>query len=141
MKLTALTLIIILKWSFCFAQSAKPADRLADTIFINLNDNLLFEVQLDSTNNLFFKKIKSNVDDSKTISISLTYNASAGTFLKIQNPFSKALSYKAELYSYKKKDFIETSTIPVQPKLGSYETWPFKIDKIRLTRFALKEEE
>jgi hypothetical protein len=59
--------------------------------------------------------------------------------LKIQNPFSKQLIYMAALYAYKKKIYIETSTVPVYPKISSYETWPYKIDRLRLTGFILKE--
>ena len=109
----------------------------ADTLYINLNDKLFFEASMDSSNHLKLKKADTNDNSANTISISLTFSQGAGAFLKIQNPFSKALVYKAELYSFKKKDYLETSTIPVSPKLSSFETWPYRIDKMRLTGFIL----
>ncbi len=128
-------LACIILLSYCEAQTGPGID----TLQISRNDNRYFEAEYDSKNILRFKEVPGIADSSKTLSIQFT-GSESGTMLKIFNPFSEQLMYKAELYSYKKKDYIPTSTIPVYPKLISYETWPYKIDKIRLTGFRLVKE-
>lgn len=108
-----------------------------DTLIINRNDNRFFEAEYDLTSTLKFKEVSTILDSSKTVSIGLTFNEGSGAMLKIYNPFSDKLVYKAELYSYKKKDYLETSTVPIFSKLSSFEIWPYKIDRIRLTGFML----
>ena len=141
MKTILITSLTILLCTFCNGQSTSSDETKQDTLFINLNDKLLFEASFDSNNNLVFKMVGAIVNDSTTVSIELTYNGAAGSMLKVKNPFSKPMHYKAELFSYKKKDYVETSTIPVYPKISAFETWPYKIDKIRLTGFVLKDGE
>lgn len=140
MKNTLVIFGIILFSSLCNAQSKALIDRLStkiDTILIKKNNKLYFETEYDLENILKFKEVSTIMDSVKTISMELTFDETMGTMLKIFNPFNKKLVYKAELYSYKKKDYIETSTVPVYPKTSSYETWPNKIDQIRLTGFRL----
>ena len=136
MKLSFIIFFAVVSCICCYGQSSNETK--VDTLYINMNDKLVFEVEVDSTNHLSFKKADANTSSSKTITIALTFTQGAGTFLKIQNPFSKELSYKAELYAYKKKEYLETSTVPIEPKIGSFETWPYKIDKMRLSGFTLK---
>ena len=120
---------------FCQAQSkSKP-----DTIIIYLKEKLLFEARLDADSNLILTKVDTVSNKEKTISIELKYANSLGGSLVINNPFPKTLHYKAELYSYMKRDYNQTSVTPVFPNVSSYETWPYKIDKIRLSGFTLKE--
>lgn len=141
MKTILITSLTILLFTFCNGQSTSSDDTKQDTLIINLNDELLFESSFDSNNNLFFKKVEAIINDSTTVSIELTYDEEAGSMLKVKNPFLKSMYYKAELYSYKKKDYVKTSTIPVYPKNSAYENWPYKINKIRLTGFVLNDGE
>ena len=136
MKLSFIIFFVVLSCTCCYGQSSNETK--VDTLYININDKLLFEVEVDSANHLSFKKAGTNAISSKTISIELSFNQGAGAMLKIQNPFPKELSYKCELYAYKKKEYLETSTIPIRANLGAFETWPYKIDKMRLTGFVLK---
>ena len=119
------------------AQSVEKSELRMDTLIINRNDNRFFEAEYDLTSTLKFKEVSTILDSSKTVSIGLTFNEGSGAMLKIYNPFSDKLVYKAELYSYKKKDYLETSTVPIFSKLSSFEIWPYKIDRIRLTGFML----
>lgn len=121
----------------CEAQSTDKSEFIIDTLIINKNDKRFFVAEHDLNNNLRFKEVLNISDSTKTLSVQLTVNDAMGSILKISNPFSDQLVYKAEMYSYKKKDFIETSTIPVYPKLVSFETWPYKIDILRLTTFKI----
>jgi hypothetical protein len=123
----------------CLAQSGSIAIVKKDTLHINLGDKLFFQVETNPENKLSFRQIESVSDSSRTVSIELTYTEGAGTMLKIFNPFAKMLIYKAELYSYKKKEFVATSTVPVYPGISSFETWPYKINLIQLSGFKLTE--
>jgi hypothetical protein len=130
-----ITSLIILSCLFCQAQSkSKP-----DTIIIYLSEKLLFEAKLDADSNLMLTKVDVLANKEITISIELTYGNSLGGSLVINNPFPKPLRYKAELYSYMKGAYNQTSVAPAFPNVNSYETWPYKIDKIRLSGFTLKE--
>jgi hypothetical protein len=122
------------------AQSTEVPGNLAaniDTIQITRGDKRFFEAEYDLQNVLRFKEVSIILDSAKTLTIEVTFSDAMGTMLKIFNPFSAQLIYKAELYSYKKKSYLETSTVPVYPKLTSFETWPYKIDKLQLTAFKL----
>jgi hypothetical protein len=105
-----------------------------DTLIIKLGDKLFFAGDVDSNNNIVFRKVDQNFDQSKNVSIELSFSKSFGTVLTIKNPFDKKLIYKAELYSFKKNIYVETNVYPIQPKIGSKEMWPYSIDTIRLTK-------
>jgi len=96
----------ILSIYYCEAQSTGKTESKVDTLLLSKNDNRFFEVENDLTNTLKFKEVSSILDSSKTISIQITFTEGAGTMLKIFNPFSKQLIYKAELYSYRKNDYM-----------------------------------
>ncbi len=87
---------------------------------------------------LHFRKVKKKGDPTTTVSIDVSFSEGMGTLLKIENPFDGDLTYKAELYSYKTKNYVETSTIPIMAKLFFRNLSAYKIDKMRLTGFLLK---
>jgi len=119
------------------AQSTDNKETTIDTLLFTKKSSRYFEAEYDTINKLSFKEVRKMSDRSKTISIKLSFTDGAGTMLEIFNPFPRQLIYKAELYSYSKKDFVETSTIPVEAKLLSFENWPYKIDRLRLSGFML----
>jgi hypothetical protein len=136
-KIIIAIMICVALFPYCKAQSTEHAKFNLDTLLINKNDSRFFEAAYDSKNIIRLREVLNITDSSKTISIQCTFSNGSGTILKIFNPFAEQLVYKAELYSYKKKDYLETSTVPVFPKIISYETWPYKIDQIRLSGFKL----
>ena len=138
MKHSLIAFLSILGFMYCQGQS-NDLNIKFDTIQINLNERLLFKVGVDSSDHLTFSKVNGFIDSTTIMSIELTYNGAAGTILKLNNPFSKEIVYKAELYSHKKKKFLETSTVPIFPGISSYETWPYKIDTIQLSGFKLQD--
>lgn len=140
MKKVLIIFICILSGTYSKAQQDDKSEVKIDTLIINRNDSRYFECEYDLTNTLKFREVPKISDSSKTISIKLTFNEGTEAMLKIYNPFSEQLVYQAELYSYKKKEYLATSTIPVFPKLSSFETWPYKIDQLRLTGFKLTKE-
>lgn len=104
-----------------------------DTVLIKLDAKLFLVYTTDEQ----FKLIGQIKDSLMTVRLKLTYNNSMGTILEINNPFNKVLTYKAFLYNYKKKKYIETNVYPVREAMGSYEMWPYKLDQILLTDFKL----
>jgi hypothetical protein len=140
MKKLFIMLAYLVCSTFCKAQTTTLTTKLvtnADTLHIGKNDKRYFEATYDLKNPLKFKEVSSIVHKANTVTIEVTNMEPSGTMLKIFNPFKEQLVYKAELYSYKKNDFIETSTVSVYPEIFSYETWPYKIDRFRLTGFTL----
>lgn len=141
-KLPMKSLIVSIGAVFAFITADGKANAAqlpsTDTIYVNLGDKLSFEVKIDSAGHLSFSPGSKNPDQANTISISVKYNAATGTMLQINNPFGKQLIYTAEIYSPGKQQYMKTSTVPVFPNISSFETWPGKIEKLRLTGFMLR---
>jgi hypothetical protein len=80
-----------------------------------------------------------NDDSSRTITLTasiLEISGKAGTLLKVTNPFSKPLTYRALVHAPGANRFEYTSTCPVGPGLTNYESWPYPIVQLALTDFA-----
>lgn len=141
MKKNFITLAITLTAVFSYGQIGNLPDSSIvkmDTLIIKLGDKLFFAGDLDSNDNIKFRKVDQSFDPTKNVSIELSFSRSFGTVLTIKNPFDKKLVYKAELCSLKENTFIETDVYPIHPKIGTKEMWPFSIEAIRLTNFKLK---
>lgn len=80
-------------------------------------------------------------DSSNIISIKFTYDKfgmNNASLLKVSNPFSKQLIYKAKIRARAQGRYSETSIMPVYPKISGMEMWPNKIESIILYDFELK---
>ncbi|MFN8306950.1 MAG: hypothetical protein U0T79_09265 [Ferruginibacter sp.] len=140
MKHIFLSLLQISIFAVCSGQvneSQNTKDPLKDTVQVKMGQKLLFKAEVNASKNLQFSQIADITDSTKCVTIDLIFTEGIGTMLKIYNPFTEQMVYKAELYSYKKKDFVVTSTVPVFPRISSYETWPFRIELIQLSGFKL----
>ncbi|WP_180277207.1 hypothetical protein [Chryseobacterium sp. 52] len=88
------------------------------------------------------KVVKENKNPSKTIEIEFSQNAegrkNTGMTLEVSNPFGKMLKYKAMMYIVGKNEWIETSVIPVRPKLKSFEMWNDVIITLVLDQWKLE---
>ena len=60
------------------------------------------------------------------------------TFLIVNNPFKKALAYKAKIFSKQINDYEETSIWDVEPGISGVEHWPYAISDIILYEFVIK---
>lgn len=163
-----LLLLLMLIGKLCFSQTADVNTRAAFDLKLFVNDTAFYQapmkasqfivqnkiVQLfpgecifveadvvkDSLVNL--KVVPAIVHKEKTLTISFTQDYEGKLhkqmLLKIINPFSKQLEYGAQINLMKYKRWIETSVLPVQPGLVSYENWPDIITTIILLNFHLK---
>ena len=80
-------------------------------------------------------------DSSNIISIKFTYEKfgmNNASLLKVTNPFSKQLIYKAKIRYNSHGRYSETSIMPVYPKIFGMEMWQNRIESIILYDFELK---
>ncbi|WP_298514607.1 hypothetical protein [uncultured Kordia sp.] len=98
------------------------------------------EVKADSIHSM--KVVKENLNPEKTIVIEFIQNVKGknheGMMLKVDNPFEKALRYKALMYINGRTEWIPTSIIPVRPKLSSFEVWNDVILSLVLVEWKLE---
>lgn len=77
-----------------------------------------------------------------TLTISFTQTATKKVhemmMLKINNPFSSSLIYKASIFLFKQKRWVNTNVYPVMAGLSAYETWPDIITSIGLSNWAFQ---
>ncbi|WP_213278305.1 hypothetical protein [Chryseobacterium indologenes] len=73
------------------------------------------------------KVVKENVNPSKTIEIEFSQDVEGrkhkGMMLQVSNPFDKNLLYDATMYTVEESKWVETSILPVKPKLAGFELW------------------
>lgn len=67
----------------------------------------------------------------KTIEVAFQQDAedkkNITTTLIVKNPFDKKLKYNAAMFTPKSQQWLETSIIPIHPKIMGYELWPHAI--------------
>jgi hypothetical protein len=56
------------------------------------------------------------------------------TLLVITNPFKKTIQYDCLIQHYKQQGFNETSVLPVKSGLKSFESWPYPITQVVISR-------
>ncbi|HXU27803.1 MAG TPA: hypothetical protein VN698_11280 [Bacteroidia bacterium] len=61
------------------------------------------------------------------------------TFLIVNNPYKKPMSYKVKMYSQKRNAFVDTDVLDVQPGISGVENWPYAIPSFVLYDFTVKE--
>lgn len=88
------------------------------------------------------KVVKENKNPSKTIEIEFSQDAEGsenkGMTLQVSNPFNKTLHYDAMMYIVGKDRWINTSIIPVRPKLKGFEMWNDVIITLVLDNWRLE---
>ena len=124
----------------CSLNSIAQNNEATDSLIVKLNSNIYLEhVPNDSTDG-YFKRIDSIIGKTKAIRIKLTAKAAMGSVLEIFNPYDVPFVYKAFIYNFKKKKYLEASVYPVQPKMGVRETWPFPIENLFIKQIKLETE-
>jgi hypothetical protein len=113
-----------------------------NTIQLYPGEKIYVEVELVKKEIISMKSVKENHNPDKTIIISFTQEVEGKKhnfmMLSIDNPFSKKLNYKANIYLMKHNKWVSTSVIPIGAKLGSYESWPDIITTIALSDMEFK---
>ena len=114
----------------------------SDAIKLFPGDSLLIEAKINGDKLTEFVKVDAIADSSKTITLKFTYEdfgSSKASLLKVVNPFSKTLQYKAKIRSAPWKIYSQTSIMPVLSKIFGIEMWPGKLESIIVYDFTLKE--
>lgn len=113
-----------------------------NTLQIYPGEHLFIEAEVKDDTILFMKTVKEIKNPSKTIEIEFTQKISdkinKGMTLKVSNPFNKNLMYDAMMYIVGKNEWIETSILPIKPKLRNFEMWNDAIITLLLDNWRLQ---
>jgi len=103
---------------------------------------LNIEVEIKNDSIYSMKVVEKNLHPKKTITIDFKQNTkgkiSEGMTLAVTNPFDKKLRYEASMYIYGNNNWIETSIIPIYPKIVGYEMWSDVILSLVLKNWKLE---
>jgi hypothetical protein len=113
----------------------------SNSILLFLGDSIHVQSNNKGKNLTDFTLITKLKNSSGTISIKFTYDKfgkNYGSLLKVTNPFSKQLIYKARVRYKPLGKYTETSIFPVEAKIYGMEMWPEKLESIILYDFELK---
>lgn len=113
------------------------------TLQLFCNEKIWVECEVENNNIQSMKVVEQNNNPAKTIAIEFTQDAEDRTHIQsilvVKNPFDKELSYEAMMFSPKHQDWVETSILPVSPRLTGYELWPHAIVTLVLDNWKLNE--
>lgn len=119
--------------------SLSQTNEAADSVIIKANNQIFLEhIPNDSIGGYFVMR-DSVSGTTKALRIKLTTKPAMGSVLEIFNPHESPFTYKAFLYNFKKKKYLEANVYPVQPKMGVREEWPFPIESILIKEFKFTE--
>ena len=106
-------------------------------------EKLLVETELNQKDEFIsMKVVKENLNPDKTIEIEfeqkLLEDGKKQMFLTVKNPFEKEMKYEALMFIVGHDKWVETSIIPILPKLVNYEMWSDVIISLVLEGWKLK---
>lgn len=113
-----------------------------NTIQLYPGETLYIEVEQENGIIKNMNAVKEIKNPSIIITLSFTQTAAKKVhelmMLKINNPFSTSLIYKASIFLFKQKRWVNTNVYPVMAGLSAYETWPDIITSIGLSNWAFE---
>lgn len=113
-----------------------------NTIQLYPGETLYIEVEQENGIIKNMNAVKEIKNPSIIITLSFTQTAAKKVhelmMLKINNPFSTSLIYKASIFLFKQKRWGNTNVYPVMAGLSAYETWPDIITSIGLSNWAFE---
>lgn len=113
-----------------------------NTVQIYPGESIFLEADFIGKDIKSIQCVKSITHPEKTITISFDQKVQGRKpeqmMLKVLNPFSANLVYKAHIYLLKQKKWVETDVLPVRPKIAGYETWHDIIITIALSGWKLE---
>jgi hypothetical protein len=103
--------------------------------FINILNGEQFGVEFDEKNGELSEPryVKEIVHPDRTITLQLSFEKDA-TLLVITNPFKKTIRYHCLIQHYKQQEFNETSVLPVRAGLKTFESWPYPITQVVISK-------
>lgn len=102
--------------------------------FINVLAGEELNVEFDESNGRLSNPsyVKDSTKPERTVSFRLE-QTDDGMILTVKNPFAKAITYDCLIQHYKEQRLQETSTVPVQGRLMSFEMWPYPIAQVAIS--------
>jgi hypothetical protein len=86
--------------------------------------------------------VKEIKDSSRTVTISFSQSVNKESpglaTLKVTNPFSSRLIYKAKIFLLTQNDWADTNVLPVEPGIAGFEAWPQVITSIILSDWKIQ---
>lgn len=114
----------------------------SNSIKLFMGDSIFIEANNTDKTLSDFVRVNSISDSTKTIFLKFSYDKFGSnnvSLLKVSNPFSKVLYYKAKIRMAPGKRYSDTSIMPVWGGIFGIEMWPNKIESIILYDFELKD--
>jgi hypothetical protein len=112
------------------------------TIQVYPGETVYVEVEQENGIIKSMTAVKEIKNPSKTITIAFTQTAKKKVhelmMLKIANPFSLNLTYKANIYVLQRKAWFNTNVLPVMAGLSGFESWPQVITSIAVGDWAFQ---
>jgi hypothetical protein len=107
-------------------------------------ETIYIEVTEENGTIVSFKAVPENKNPGKTIVLSFSQTLKKGVhqsmMLKVNNPFSKQLTYKAQIYLFKQQKWVDTDVYPVLPGIFGMEIWYDFIISISLRDWSFKKD-
>ena len=119
---------------------------LDNVLQIYPGEKLLVEAEVKSDSIISMKVVKEMKFPEKTIIIDFKQIIKEGgreheqMFLEVKNPFEKYLNYSAMMYIVGHDEWIDTSIIPIFPKILGLEMWSDVIITITLHSWRIQTE-
>lgn len=113
---------------------------LDDIVNMIPNEKVLMEAEVKEGKLVNLQHVDKIGHPERTIELEFTQNQdrkSPFMMLSVKNPFDKGLRYEAGIQYHGREGFRKTSTVVVQPKLASFESWPNPLTRILLRNFQL----
>ncbi|WP_346883740.1 hypothetical protein [uncultured Algibacter sp.] len=115
-----------------------------NTLQIYPTEKVNIQVEIKNDSILSMKTIKEVEFPEKTMTISFKQNITdkkkKAMMLEVKNPFNKILTYRAHMAIVGVKRWIPTSTVPIRPKLTTFELWNDVIITLVLDNWKLSNE-
>lgn len=132
-------LLFVLCFIFSLSSFSQDIEAI-DSLIVKPNGQVYLEHVPNDTTDGYFKLRDSVIAPTKGLRIKLTSKPAMGSVLEIFNPYEVSFTYKAFIYNFKKKKYVEAAVYPVQPKMGVREMWDFPIEHILIKQFKLEVE-
>ena len=105
-------------------------------------ETIYIEVKQEKGSIKSMNAVKENTNPNKTLIIAFSQTVSKGAhesmMLKVTNPFSQNLIYKAKIYILQQKKWVDTDVYPVEAGLVGFEIWPDIITSIGLGQWKFQ---
>lgn len=111
-----------------------------DLVNLIPGEAIFIEARVQGKKLVKLKQVEKISNPEKTIEIQFKQNqdrASPFMVLSVKSPFQHPLKYVAKIQILGQQEFSKTDTLPVAPRLVSYESWPEPVTRILLGNFEL----